>query len=257
MKRLLFFFLVSLLLAPCSYLWAQVSLNPTATYYMTNEKGEEESDVITSDPNGDTPPLNAPVRIVFQANPSKPFPNGYSSDAHYNWTITNTLQTSSTPIVRDQEEFELTFSESGTYEARLNVIFYDETGKDIIYEFPEEGDDPKVLHFTISESQLVFPNAISPNDDGKNDVLKPKEGFKNIIDFHAKVFNRWGQRLYSWDDVHGSWDGKVGGKVVKDGVYFLVVSAKGSDGINYNIKKAINVISGYNNENASNSGDNE
>ena len=35
--------------------------------------------------------------------------------------------------------------------------------------------------------------------------------------------------------------------MVKDGVYFLVVSAKGGDGINYNIKKAINVISGYNN----------
>ena len=34
---------------------------------------------------------------------------------------------------------------------------------------------------------------------------------------------------------------------MKDGVYFLVVSAKGSDGYDYNIKKAINVISGYNN----------
>ena len=39
----------------------------------------------------------------------------------------------------------------------------------------------------------------------------------------------------------------MNGKTVPDGVYFLNVSAKGSDGIDYNIKKAINVISGYNN----------
>ena len=52
----------------------------------------------------------------------------------------------------------------------------------------------------------------------------------------------------------GGWDGKVNGKAVKDGVYFLVVSAKGSDGIDYNIKKAINVISGYNNGEEENDG---
>ena len=117
----------------------------------------------------------------------------------------------------------------------------------MIYEFPEEGEDPKTISFSISESKLEFPNGISPNDDERNDVLKPKEGFKNIVSFHAVVFNRWGKKLYSWDDIHGGWDGKVNGKVVKDGVYFLHVTAKGSDGIDYNIKKAINVISGYNN----------
>ena len=40
---------------------------------------------------------------------------------------------------------------------------------------------------------------------------------------------------------------KVNGKFVKDGVYFLHVNAKGSDGRDFNIKKAINVLTGYNN----------
>ena len=248
MKRILFlFFAILPLLA-----WAQApTLEPTATYFTTDEEGKEESGEIIAD----TPPLNAPVRIVFKANPSRPFPDDFNPDAHFKWTITNTLNTSWTPIIRDQEEFELEFSESGSYVAQLNVIFYDEGGEDIIYEFPEEGDDPKTITFSVSESKLEFPNGISPNGDGRNDELKPKEGFKSIVDFHAKVFNRWGQKLYSWDDVHGSWDGKVGGKAVKDGVYFLVVSAKGSDGIEYKIKKAINVISGYNSENSN--GNNE
>ena len=57
----------------------------------------------------------------------------------------------------------------------------------------------------------------------------------------------WGTKLYSWDDVNGKWDGTYKGKVVKDGVYFLVVRAKGADGRNFSIKKTISVISGYNN----------
>lgn len=246
MKRFLIFFFTSLLLVPCSSLWAQVvipTVDPTATYFMTNDEGEEETDVI----GADTKPLNAPVRIVFQANPT--IPDGYSNDVHYSWTITNNKNTSATPIVRNQENFELEFTESGSFTVRLRAIFYGENGVED-YEFPmeDEGEDPKLINFTISESKLEFPNAISPNGTpGYNDELKPKDGFKGIVSFHAVVFNRWGQKIYSWDDVHGSWDGTYKGKYVKDGVYFLNVSAKGSDGVDYKIKKAITVISGFNN----------
>lgn len=223
---------------------------------MTDETGKEETGII----DANTKPLNAPVRIFFQANPSMPFPDGFSSNVHYDWTINGTHvarkmtddideipETRESTIKRNEEEFELEFKESGSYVVQLHAIFYDEEEKDILYEFPEEGEDKKIITFSITESQLDFPNGISPNKDGRNDELKPKDGFKNIVSFHAAVFNRWGKKLYSWDDVHGSWDGKYNGKVVKDGVYFLRVSAKGSDGYEYSIKKAINVISGYNN----------
>jgi gliding motility-associated-like protein len=101
---------------------------------------------------------------------------------------------------------------------------------------------------SISESSLEFPNAISPNGDGINDVLKAKEGYRSIVSFQAAVFNRWGQRLYSWNTLEGGWDGKSNGKTVRDGAYFLVVSAKGADGRKYNIRKTISVISGYRSE---------
>lgn len=258
MKRFLFFFLALIPLL----VDAQVpTVNPTATYYMTDKDGQEESGVISSEPSAESAvPLNAPVRIVFQANPSRPFPDGFSDIVHYDWTINGTHidrkdrddievvpETTQTSIKRNEEEFELVFNESGTYVVELRAIFYDEDGKNVIYEFPEEGEDKKTITFSISESQLEFPNGISPNGDGRNDELKPKEGYKSIVSFHAVIFNRWGQKLYSWDNVNGSWDGKYNGKVVKDGVYFLHVTAKGSDGYEYNIKKAINVISGYNN----------
>ena len=41
------------------------------------------------------------------------------------------------------------------------------------------------------------------------------------------------------------WDGTYHGHDVKQGVYFVVVKAKGADGIHYNIRKDINLLRGY------------
>ena len=84
-----------------------------------------------------------------------------------------------------------------------------------------------------------------------------KDGYQSIVSFEAAVFTRWGQKIYSWNDVGGKWDGKWNGHVVNDGVYFLVVKAKGADGKKYNIRKAINVLTGNNNNNRENEGGNE
>ena len=63
-------------------------------------------------------------------------------------------------------------------------------------------------------STLVFPNAFSPNNgDDLNDVFKAKE-YRSIIEFHAYIFNRWGQKLYDWTDPDGGWDGTYNGKDV-------------------------------------------
>ena len=58
--------------------------------YMINDEGVEETDVIAND----TKPLNAPVRIVFNANLSEP------CNVKYTWTITNTKEATSEPIIR-------------------------------------------------------------------------------------------------------------------------------------------------------------
>ena len=30
--------------------------------------------------------------------------------------------------------------------------------------------------------------------------LKAKKGFKSIVEFHAVIFNRWGQKLFEWNN---------------------------------------------------------
>ncbi len=237
MKHILFLFLSLLPFLA----WAQIpTVDPVGTFYSTNEDGEEE----TGDVNGTV--RSVPFRVVFTANPT--IPDGYKSQVWYEWTMWKSDEPGNILLRRNDETLEYDFRESGSFVVQLRAIFYGEEGVNEDYEFPQDDEDKKLITFTVSESKLEFPNAISPNGDGRNDELKPKEGYKSIVSFHAAVFNRWGQKLYSWDDIHGSWDGKQGGKRVKDGVYFLVVSAKGGDGIDYNIKKAINVISGYNND---------
>lgn len=109
---------------------------------------------------------------------------------------------------------------------------------DILIEEEEEQQEITTV------SKLSFPNAFSPNGDGKNDKFIAKE-CENITEFHAYIFNRWGQKLFEWTDSTDGWDGTHNGTPVKEGVYFLLCKAKGSDGQTYNIRKDVNLLRGY------------
>ena len=233
-------YITLLLLIIPIYAWAQSepTVDPTGVYIVENSDGT----VDTTDLVG-AGAQSAPLKVILRANPSGL--EGYGQP-RYEWKVWNDEDPETIIIHRAEENLEHTFTTSGAFTAQLYVTFYNTDGT-VYYEFPEEGEDSKAIHFSISESILDFPNGISPNKDGFNDELKPKDGYQSIVEFHAAVFNRWGNKLYSWDNVNGSWDGTYRGKVVKDGVYFLVVNAKGADGRVFKYRKTISVISGYNN----------
>ncbi len=99
------------------------------------------------------------------------------------------------------------------------------------------------LTSTGNESKLVMPNTFTPNGDGHNDIFKAKE-YRNLSEFHAYIFNRWGQKLYEWTDPAEGWDGTYHGSEVKTGVYFVLVKARGTDDVIYNIRKDVNLLRG-------------
>lgn len=228
-------------LAPLQSLLAQSSLpsiDPTATFLTT--EGEEIDDASSAQ--------SAPLVAHFYANPQ----NVGNYTARYEWTITRSTQTSSEVIVhRFDEDLDYTFTQSGSFAVRLYATFV--LGNDTI-SLPEEGEDNPIM-VSICESKLEFPNAFSPNGDGYNDVLRAKDGYQSIVSFQASVFNRWGQKLYSWDSPDGEWDGRYNGSTVSDGAYFLVVTARGADGRKYNIRKTINVLTGYDNSSKTGGGE--
>ena len=46
------------------------------------------------------------------------------------------------------------------------------------------------------------------------------------------------------------WDGTYKGKDVKAGVYYVVITARGADGIDYEFRRDVNLLRGYTEETA-------
>jgi gliding motility-associated-like protein len=70
-------------------------------------------------------------------------------------------------------------------------------------------------------SDIIVPNAFTPNNDGHNDVLKVDA--IGIRDFkYFSVFNRWGQEVFTTSNQGMGWDGTRGGKAQDAGVYVWV-----------------------------------
>jgi gliding motility-associated-like protein len=60
---------------------------------------------------------------------------------------------------------------------------------------------------TIEGVEIYVPTAFTPNNDGRNDVLRPiAKGIKDIVFF--RIYNRWGQLLFDTKDEQQGWDGK-------------------------------------------------
>ncbi len=74
--------------------------------------------------------------------------------------------------------------------------------------------------------QIFVPTAFTPNGDGKNDLFRPiGVGIKNIEYF--RVYNRWGQMVFSTTVNGRGWDGKIGGKIQSTNTFVWIV--KGID----------------------------
>ena len=218
-------FLVMLLVIPMK-MWAEdePTIAPSVTY--TTSDGETNNDENFSG--------SAPIKATFMANPTDD--SGWTS--HFEWRVYHDNDT--VPyIIRYEENMDLEFNQSGLHRIVLHAKFTKD-GETI-----EADNEDSPFTLTISESFLQMPNAFSPNGDGINDIYKAKDGYQSLTEFHAYIFNRWGQKLYEWNDPAGGWDGTYKGKPVKDGVYFCLVKAKGADGKTYNIKKDVNLLRGY------------
>ncbi len=99
-------------------------------------------------------------------------------------------------------------------------------------------DSIRVRVFTIKPDLLV-PNAFTPNGDGNNDIFKPIPiGMKTLDIF--RVYNRWGQMVYSGTGNGSGWDGTFGG--AKQDMATYVWHAEGVDYLNNKIKRKGSVV---------------
>jgi len=91
----------------------------------------------------------------------------------------------------------------------------------------------------LSFNTESIPNGFSPNGDGTNDLFIIP-GLDQYPNFTMEIFNRWGSKVYSYDN-NGSanpqwWDGSsdegtsFGGDKVPAGTYFYRINFNGNDG---------------------------
>jgi len=76
---------------------------------------------------------------------------------------------------------------------------------------------------------LLIPSGFTPNGDGRNDVFKViNANFQRLMEF--RVFNRWGQEIFTTTDISDGWDGKWKGTEQPVGNYQYLIRVAYPDG---------------------------
>ena len=158
-----------------------------------------------------------PLTVAFGNNSST------GATVTYTWLFGDGSATS------NQNEPTHTYNNMGNYIATLIVT------DGVCY------DTASVVIEVVGQSTILIPNVFTPNADGSNDVFTVKG--TNLESVEGEIYNRWGQKLFSWNGVKGSWDGRTeAGSECPDGTYFYIIKAKGLDGADYHKTGAFSLI---------------
>ena len=74
------------------------------------------------------------------------------------------------------------------------------------------------------ESCVVMPNAFTPNNDKINDIFKPLAIFISTENYYFKIYNRWGECIFSTTDPTEGWVGRdKNNRISPENVYFYIL----------------------------------
>ncbi|HTO14181.1 MAG TPA: gliding motility-associated C-terminal domain-containing protein [Edaphocola sp.] len=92
-------------------------------------------------------------------------------------------------------------------------------------------DSIVTLHLEVSykDKKISFPNAFTPNGDGRNDFFKPEINYPKLVTLEQFViYNRWGNSVYDTrgGSANTGWDGTINGKPADVGIYYYYAVVK-------------------------------
>ncbi len=76
-----------------------------------------------------------------------------------------------------------------------------------------------------ADSVYVF-NAVSPNEDGQNDVWTILN-IEKYSDNKVQVYNRWGERVFDKENYQNDWNARWNDQYLPDGTYFYLINYDG------------------------------
>jgi len=94
-------------------------------------------------------------------------------------------------------------------------------------------------------SPIVFvPNAFMPTSarSEANSVFSPFRLFVDAESYSMRIFNRFGEEVFTSTDTQEGWDGTYKGKPVMQGVYAYFIKMKGSDGTEIERRGTVTLI---------------
>jgi len=123
------------------------------------------------------------------------------------------------------------YSETGYYTVKVTAI--DTNGcKDVV---------EKLRYVEVGRTVfLVAPNAFSPNGDGVNDYFSISHRY--IHSFTVKIFDRWGNLIYTSDNPNFRWDGSLNGQPLPESAYVFTVFGVAADGTPVELSGSVTLI---------------
>ncbi len=84
--------------------------------------------------------------------------------------------------------------------------------------------DSVTVKYKNCDCDIYIPNSFTPNDDDRNDLFAPT--FQCDYNyFSLTIYDRWGNTVYTSNNITGKWDGKFKGNPCPDDVYIYHLEA--------------------------------
>jgi gliding motility-associated-like protein len=133
-------------------------------------------------------------------------------------------------LVTPPHDATIIFSPDGSFTLKPTTEF--KGTESFVYQLCDVDGSCDTATVTISTSDIVPNQILTPNSDGKNDTFIIK-GIEYYPDNFVAIYNRWGNLVYQKSGYFNEWDGyanvsKIGSNPLPSGTYYFVVDyAKG------------------------------
>lgn len=185
-----------------------VTLSVIDTNGCTNQVGYQNFITVHPDPVADfyfTP------EEIDDLNPQVQFFDISSNDVvSWSWEFGNAY----TSTIQNPKH---TYSAADTYEVTLYVENIFGCSDEVAYSLTVKPD-----------FGIYIPNTFTPDGDKFNNVFSIMSYGLESLELH--IFDRWGELIFTSNDINGGWDGTYKGSPIQDGTYVWKVNAIAKNG---------------------------
>jgi gliding motility-associated-like protein len=90
----------------------------------------------------------------------------------------------------------------------------------------------------LCKAEIFIPNAFTPNNDNINDGYKPVLKTKNLIQYELKIYDSWGNEVFTTTNPNQAWEAKSN----QQGVYVVTVNYQYKGFVTNSVKGTVTLL---------------